>query len=231
MKQEPQKENMLMNLLISIAVPTIILMKFSGEEHLGPVMGLVVALAFPVIYGLYDFARQKKVNFFSAMGVVSILLTGGMALLKLPPQYIAIKEAAIPTLFGIAVMVSLKTRYPLVRTFLYNDKIMQIEKVNAALDEKNNHQAFERVLYYASCMFAASFFLSAVLNFALAKYLLVSEPGTEQFNQELGAMTAWSIPVITVPSMIVTVGALFYLLSRIKRLTALNFEDIFAIQE
>ena len=62
MKQEPQKENMLMNILINIAIPTLILMKFSGEKHLGPVMGLIVALAFPILYGIYDFTKQKKVN-------------------------------------------------------------------------------------------------------------------------------------------------------------------------
>ena len=41
----------------------------------------------------------------------------------------------VPTLLGIATLISVYTRYPLVRTFLYNDQILQIEKVSAALRE------------------------------------------------------------------------------------------------
>ena len=41
-------------------------------------------------------------------------------------------------------------------------------------------------------MIASSFFLSAVLNYSLAKILVKSQPGTEAFNAELGRMTALS---------------------------------------
>ncbi|MEY4589231.1 MAG: hypothetical protein RL497_1307 [Pseudomonadota bacterium] len=223
---EPQ-ENMLVNLLINVAAPSIILSKFSGEQTLGPVWGLIVALAFPIGYGLWDFFRRRKVNFFSALGVFSTFLTGGMTLLKLPPEYIAIKEASIPLLFGLAVLGSLYTPFPLVRTFLYNDKILQVERVNEALQRFGTVQAFERTLVVASWMLAGSFFLSAVLNYGLAKYLLVSAPGTEAYNAELGRMTALSLPIITVPSMLVLVGALWFLLHRIKALTHLGMDQIF----
>lgn len=76
-------------------------------------------------------------------------------------------------------------------------------------------------------MLAGSFFMSSLLNYGLAKYLLISIPGTEAYNEELGRMTYLSYIVITIPSMAVLVGALFYLLRSIKRLTHLNFEDIF----
>ena len=48
----------------------------------------------------------------SAIGIFSTLLTGGMTLLELDPNYIAIKEAAIPAAFGIAVLVSMFTPIP-----------------------------------------------------------------------------------------------------------------------
>ena len=227
MNQPKEKqENFLLNILLNIAIPTIILIKFSGEEHLGPKLGIVVALAFPIIYGIMDFGRAKKVNFFSILGVVSILFTGGISLLELDPKYIAIKEAAIPALFGIATIGSLFTRYPLVKTFLYNDKVMQIDRVNQALEQRENVAAFQATLTNASYMIAASFFLSSVLNYVLAKMILVSPPGTEEFNAELGKMTALSYPVIALPAMLIMFATLFYLFRSITHLTKLSWEEI-----
>lgn len=225
-KQE-KKENLLLNLLLNIVIPTVILIKFSGESGLGVKNAIIVALAFPIGYGLYDFTRIKRINFFSALGVVSIFLTGGISLLELDPKYIAIKEAAIPALFGIAIVISLYTPYPLVKTFIYNDKLIQVERVSSALEQHGGVNAFEIRLRNASLMVAGSFFLSSVLNYALARYLLVSQPGTEAFNAELGKMTALSIPIIAVPSTLVMLMTLFYLYKSITKLTHLPLEKIF----
>ncbi len=222
-----KKENLLLNLLLNIVIPTVILIKFSGEDALGVKNGIIVALMFPIGYGVYDFSRVKRINFFSALGVVSIFLTGGISLLELDPKYIAIKEAAIPCLFGIATIASLYTRYPLVKTFLYNEKIIQVDKVSAALSHYGTEQRFDVSLRNASLMIAGSFFLSSVLNYGLARYLLVSPPGTEEFNAELGRMTALSFPVIAVPSMLVMFMTLFYLYKSITRLTHLTLDEVF----
>lgn len=223
---EPKRESLLLNLLLNIIIPTLILTKLSGADMLGTQWAIVVALAFPIIYGLNDFRRSGKINLFSGLGVLSIFLTGGISLLELDPQYIVIKEAGIPALFGIITLISLKTRFPLVKTFLYNDKILQVHKVSEALQRTGNELAFAQALKVASYVVAMSFFLSSFLNYALAKYLLVSPPGTEAFNAELGKMTALSFPVIAVPATLVMMGALLYLFSRIKSLTQLELEDI-----
>ena len=155
-------------------------------------------------------------------------MTGGIALLELPLEYIAIKEAAIPAILGIAVLISIKTPYPLVRTMLYNDKVVDVVKVDEALHKSNNKEAFEKVLTSATLMFSASFFFSSVMNYALAKYIIVSPPGTEEFNVEFGKMTALSYPVIAIPSVIILFGILFYLFRNITQLTHLKLEEIFA---
>ncbi len=243
-----KNESLLANLLLNIIIPTLILMKLSESAYVlsllsqldqllstglapsydahGTKWAIVVALAFPVIYGLRDFIRVHKLNFFSTLGVISILLTGGISLLELDPKYIAIKEAAIPGIFGLATLLSLKTRYPLVRTFLYNDKILQVDKITAALKSRDNEAAFEKSLETASYLIAMSFFLSSVLNYVLAKVLLISDPGTAAFNEELGKMTALSFPVIAVPATLVMMGALFYLFRSIQKLTHLTLEEI-----
>lgn len=229
--QPEKRENLLLNIALNIIIPTVILTKFSGEQALGAKFGIIVALAFPISYGIYDFFRARKINFFSALGVVSIVLTGGISLLQLDPQYIAIKEATIPALFGIATVISLYTPYPLVRTFIYNDKIVQLKRVDEALEKHGSKQAFDTSLRNASLMVACSFFLSSALNYGLARYLLVSPPGTEAFNAELGKMTALSFPVISVPAMLVLLATAWYLFRSITRLTHLSLEEIIVDNE
>lgn len=220
------RESALLSLGVNIAIPAVILMKLSGEETLGPVGSLLLALAFPLGYGVWDFHRRREWNFISVLGFVSVLLTGGIGLLQLDPKWIAVKEAAVPGVIGVGVLLSLYTRYPIVRTFLYNDKIIRVAEVDAALAERGNHTAFERTLVHASWMLAASFFLSSLLNFVLAKLIVQSQPGTTAFNEELGRMTALSYPVIVIPSMAIMIIAMWYLFSRIRGLTGMDLEQI-----
>jgi hypothetical protein len=250
---KPQKrESMLANLLLNIIIPTLILMKGSESAWLlgqlqsldlqlgtalaafydlhGVKLAVIVALAFPIIYGIVDFKRAQKINMFSALGVFSILLTGGISLLELDPKYIAIKEAAIPGILGLVTVLSLRTKYPLVNTFLYNDKILKINAIERALNENGKQNEFARSLNVASYLVAASFFLSSFLNYALAKWIVVSPAGTAAFNEELGKMTALSFPVISIPATIVMMVALFYLFKSIKTLTGLSFEDVMVEQ-
>jgi intracellular septation protein A len=222
-----KQENLLINLLCNVAAPALILAKLSSEDRLGPVWSLVVALSLPLGYGTWDLVTRRKWNFFSILGVVSVLLTGGLGLMKVDGFWFAVKEAAIPAIFGVAVIGSLRTRTPLVRTFLYNDKVLDTGKVQAVLVERGHVRTFEKLLVRATVLLAAAFFVSAVLNFVLARILLRSPSGTPEFNAELGKMTALSWPVIVLPSMAMTIGALWYLLAGIRRLTGLTLEEIF----
>jgi hypothetical protein len=223
---KPKKENAFVNILMNIVVPTLILTKLSSEQYLGATWGLVIALAFPIGYGIRYFYTTRKFNFFSALGMVSVLLTGGISLLHLSTEYYAIKEAAIPGLIGLFVIVSIKTRYPLVKTFIYNDSILKIEKITVALREHNNTEKFEHTLRLGSYFIAGSFFLSSALNYLLAKMLVVSPTGTPEFNVEVGKMNAISFPVIAVPSMIIMVATLFYIFRQIRLMTNLTMEDV-----
>jgi hypothetical protein len=224
--QKPQTSHLLLELAICVIVPTLVLKYLSGADSLGPVYALIFGLSFPLLFGIYQFIKEKKFGFIPALGFISILLTSGIGLLELDAKYIAIKEASIPLIIAIGTIVSLKTRYPLVKTFIYNDKILQIDKVDDALKEGNNQGAFELVLRTATYILASSFLLSACLNYALAKYIVVSPSGTAEFNDQLGTMNLLSYPVITIPCVIVMVYAMLYLFKHIKRLTGLAFEDI-----
>ena len=120
---------------------------------------LLIALAFPIAYFFYDYFKRQKYNFLSILGLISVLLTGGIGILNIPTEWFAVKEAAIPALIGIAVVISLKTPYPLIRTLLYSPEIMDVEKVQAALEQNDSVAAFEKLLEKCTWMLAGSFLL------------------------------------------------------------------------
>lgn len=226
-----QKSNPLLDLLISIVIPSIILMKFSGEEHLGTVWGLIVALSFPLFYGLYERFTQNKFNIISIIGLISVLLTGGIGLLKLDPEWLAIKEAAVPLVIGLIVLISLKTPYPLIKTLIYNPNIIRVDVVDKALENNGNTQNFHNLLTKATYFLSATFLFSATLNYFLARYIVTSPAGTEAFNEELGQLTLVSYPVIALPSMVFLVAIMFWLVRSVRTLTGLSLEQVMNIPE
>jgi hypothetical protein len=223
----PKQENLFLNLVCNLVLPALVLSKLSSPERLGPVYGLVLALAFPLGYGVWDFLERRQANFISIIGFVSVLLTGGLGLLHMDGLWFAVKEAAVPTVIGIAVLVSLKTKKPLVHTMLYNPQVIDVPRVDAALAERQNRRGFDRLLVSSSYLLTISFLLSAVLNFGLARYLLKSPSGTPEFNAELAKMHLLSWPVIVLPSLVMTLFALWRLLSGLKNLTGLKMDEIF----
>lgn len=223
---KPKPGGFLSNMLFNIIVPVVILTRFSGEQHLGPIWSIVIALAFPIGYGLWEMQRTRKVNVFSVLGVVSVLLTGGISLLQLDPKYIAIKEAAIPGLIGLAVIISQKSHKSVVRLLLFNEQVVRLDRISAALQEQQNEKQFEQRMTVATYLVAISFFVSSVLNYILAKLVVTAPAGTTEFSEQLGRMTALSYPVIVVPSMIVLGFAMYYLFSQLTKLTKLPLEDL-----
>ena len=114
--------------------------------------------------------------------------------------------------------------------FLLNKSVVNIKKITNALIEKNSRSAFDKLLVNASWILAGSFFLSAMLNYILAVVLLTAEPGSVEFNQQLGKMTALSFPVISLPLMFVLTADLFYVFRGIKRLTGMPLEEILNVE-
>jgi hypothetical protein len=113
------------------------------------------------------------------------------------------------------------------RTLLYNDQVLDTPRIHAALEQRGNVGAFEKLLKWASWVLAGSFLVSAVLNFCLASWLLTAAPGTPQFNDQLGKMNWLSWPVITLPSMAMMFYALFRLLKGVELLAGLNGHELF----
>ena len=214
------------DLLISIIIPSAILMKLSGPEYLGPAGALVVGLAFPMGWGLFELVRYRKYNFIAVLGIVSVGLTGGIGLLSLDAKWLAIKEAAIPAVIGLAVLISTRTRYPLVKTLLYNPAVLNVDKIQKKLEEQGTEGVFEDRLLKATYFFAGTFLFSSIMNYILAKWIVTSPSGTTAFNEELGRMTLVSYPMIAIPSMVMMIAIFYYLWRSIRRLTGYTLEEV-----
>lgn len=227
-QKSTSSNNIFIDLIACMLVPTLILKKLSGDEMLGPNLALVAALSLPLAVGIWGFIRDRKISFVPALGFISILLTGGIGILQLPKEYIAYKEALIPGILAVATVLSTYTKYPLIRTFLYNDAFMDTDKVSHRLTELNKQSEFDSMMVKATWLLASSFILSSILNYVLAKWIVVSESGTDAFNNELGTMNLYSYPVIVVPCMVITMFALYYVMTNIKKLTGYGLDDLVA---
>ncbi len=225
-KPPSHKPRPLIDVLVSIIIPSVILMKFSGEDALGASNALLVGLAFPLAWGLFELIKYRKFNFIALLGLLSVILTGGIGLLKLDTEWLAVKEAAIPAIIGLAVIISAQTRNPLVKMLIYNDKIMDIEKIKKKLDEFDNTKVFDGRLLTATYMLAGTFFFSAIMNYIIAKWIVISPSGSPAFNQELGQMTLYSYPMIAIPSMLMMMAVFYYLWRTINNMTGLTLAEV-----
>jgi hypothetical protein len=188
----PKRENMLINLSFNLLLPILILRK--GDDWLGPGLGellggvpsdsmevasclLLLAILFPISYGTYDFFRRRKWNFLSILGALSALLTGGIGLIpELTVTHFAIKEAALPGILGILTVLTLKTKKPLIRLFLYNPEVSRVDLVEKALGERGTQKQFDGLMVKCTWLIASSFILSATLNYLLSDWIVVTEP-------------------------------------------------------
>ena len=221
-----RKPNPLLEIAVTIVAPALVLMKLSAADSLGPLRALMLALAFPLAWGLWDGWKRRKLNWLAVLGVVSTLLTGGIGLLALDAKWLAVKEAAVPSVIGLVMLGSVWAQRPLIHLLVFNANLFDVDRVNTALASKGNAAPFERALRLGTVMLAGTFFFSAVANYVLARWIVTSPAGTEAFNQELGRLTLLSYPIIAVPSMVMMMGLFYWLARQARTLTGLNMGDM-----
>ena len=228
-KSSEKKENTFVSLLMNIVVPAIFLTKGTKfaerfDISVSPALVLVAALAFPLAYFFWDFWRQRKTNWISVIGFAGTLLTGGIGLLQLSPFWVAVKEAAIPLFIAVVMIFSRKP----IRTFLFNDAVFDVPAIESAAKQRGNTVLLDETLKCCSRVLTASFFLSALLNFVLARCIVRTNPAVDSvaFNEEIGKMLALSWPVIVLPCMIFILVALWILVRGLGRASGLSFEEL-----
>jgi hypothetical protein len=224
-------ENPLLNIIFNIALPVIVLNKLS--DTLGPVRTLLLALAFPISYGIYDLYKRKKINWISVLGLINVMATGGFALIGVGGIWFAVKEAALPFLLGIWVFFSAYSKAPVVDKMLLNPQVINRPLIDERLAALNLTDEFKQLIKRSTLYFSFSFLLSAILNFGLAVKIFtpLNEALGEQeratlLNSQIAEMTSASFLVIMVPSMLALALVMWHLLRGLAQLTNLKIEEL-----
>lgn len=247
-KPKQKEEHPLANILINVLIPVMALDHLSKNPeklgaklwHVGPGWAMAIALALPLGYGIWHFTQTRKLNFFSGIGLVSILFTGGLTLYlwnangTVKPNagmLVGLKEALVPFMLGVAVLGSLRFGTPMVRVFIYNDNLFDIARIENRIAERSAESAYQKLIAGATKLFAASFFISAPLNIVLALWLFRSfdanaADATETYNSIISKMTWAGLVVIGAPLAGLMVYILMRLLKGLRELTGLEDKDL-----
>jgi len=239
-----KKEHPLANLLVNVIVPVLALSHLSktGDKiwDLGPRKALAAALVLPVAYGIRHFIVSRKLNVFSLVGFVSVLLTGGLTVYlwnadgTIKPNAVllfGIKEASIPFVLGMCVLLSHRTPTPLFRLFLYTDALFDVSMIEARVEERNAQDDYKRLLWRSTLCFAASFGVSMALTPLVARHFLGGiDPhaanASELFSAGIAKVTGWAFGVVGLP-MLLFLGLTFWrLLVGLRRITGLDDEKL-----
>src|SRR3989338_121716 len=160
-EKQKTKGGALQNIAINLVIPVVIMTRFT--EELGALNAIFIAIAFPAAYGIYDLLVARRKNIFSAIGLASVLLTGSIGIFGLGQDAVAVKEASIPLIIGLAVIGTQKSGVSVMKTLFGG--IMDMEKIRRSLRKKGAESLLEKRLILSNYMLAASFFVSAALNY------------------------------------------------------------------
>ncbi len=219
---------LLLSLGCTLFLPITLLHKGGQWFSLSPEAVLLVALFFPFAYGVYEMVQKRKVSGLAILGLLSVVLMGSIGFFKLSKEWVAVNEAALPLLLGIAVIISAYTKKPLIQQFLYNEKVFRLELIEERLRQTGRQEQMRQLLRQTTQYFAYSFLFSAAMNLLMAWVFVKTDPADnlEQFNREIAAMRGWSWLLIALPAMAMSIGILYHLLRKIAKLTGLSQEEI-----
>jgi hypothetical protein len=235
-----QQDHPLSNIMWNVLIP-IVALGFLGKNgdkfwHVGPLPGMIIAVSLPLVYGIHHLFKTRKTNFFSILGVVSILLTGGIAIMAYKdngavdaqaPQWFALKEAAIPFVFGVTILASHWTKIPLIRVFLYNPEFFDIPSIERCIKQKSAERPYNQLIFSGTLLLAGSFFVSMVMNYFLAMYFLRGNTHSqEDFNAGVAKLTGWGFAVIGIPMLIILGVIMWRFVSGLKKITGMQNDEI-----
>ena len=246
-----EKENPLISICFNIFIPVLILkngdnwiykildlldiaelpFQLQGKINLSSITFLI-ALIFPVAYFIYDLLKKKNVNVISILGFINVLLTGGIGIFGerfgLSKNWFIIKEGALPSLIGLALITLRKYRKESFNKILLNDIIFDNHKINSSIKYEEQDE-FETIVHRAGSHFIVGLFMSSFIQFILASLIVTSNPGESSFNEQVATMTWVSFLAVSVITMSIVGKGYLGLISGIEKITGLKKEDFLKV--
>jgi len=242
-----KKENPLLSLCCNILIPVIILkngskwikkilIQYHGEEwvyqnsiivDISPIV-FFIALICPVIYFFYDLVNRKNINLISILGFINILLTGGIGIFGakfgLSKNWFILKEGLLPIIIGLVLIIMSKYRQSSFNNILLNDVLFDNDKIRISIKEDMKYE-FQYIVRKAGYYLISGFFISSIIQFSLAYFIVVSSPGESSFNEEVSTMTWVSYIAVLLPTMLIVGKGYLELISGIEKITGLKKDE------
>lgn len=225
-----KKENFLLNLACNVLIPGLLLSKGGAWlPAIPPRELLVLALAFPVTYFIYDYIRRRVANPISVLGFLGTLAGGAIGLVKIDPLWFAAKEAAFPLAIGISLHVTRRMKRPLVKAFVWNDAVLNTERIETALAERDAKAHAEKLFAKVSGLLSVAFFISTLANFILARWIVSAHPDADAalFNEQLGRFHLVSWPLIILPNIAYLLWLMLRFLKRLGEIAGIPEEELY----
>lgn len=229
---KPDSSQGFANIFFSVIIPVLILNK--GTKYgLTPVNALMVALAFPLFFGLYSLVKERKMNYIALLGLLNVMSSGVLTVLALGGIWFAIKEAVFPLLIGLFVFISSFSNKPFFQAMFLNPTAFDVVKLWDSLNTTEKKSQFAETMKKATQGLSISFLLSAILNFCLAFVIFKPLPDEltelekqDLLNVQLSQMTMYSFVVIMIPILIVVSLVLYLTFKKTTQITGLKLEDL-----
>ena len=202
-------------------------LQLKGEINLSSITFLI-ALIFPIAYFIYDLLKRKNVNVISILGFINVLLTGGIGIFGerfgLSKNWFIIKEGALPSLIGLALITLRKIRKESFNNILLNDMLFDNYKISSSINYERQNE-FERIVYKAGSHFIMGLFISSFVQFVLASIIVTANPGEPLFSEQVATMTWVSFLAVFVITLSIVGKGYLGLISGIEKITGLKKED------
>jgi hypothetical protein len=197
----------MVNVLVNIALPVVILLTLSGDDRLGPIPALLIAIGIPASHALVTLVRARTVTIQSILGLVSVLLTGVIGVLRLDTALFPLKEAAIPLAFAVVLVASNHTSFPVVK--LLFDVVQRKEYVERQVRATGVETAYRAHIERCGLLWAGIMALSGAMKATLAALIVRADAGTEAFNRQLATYELAQIPTSMLVTMVLVLSLIW----------------------
>lgn len=224
--KEHLSDNPLMMILLTLVIPSILIMTITKENLLGPQTGLMIAILFPLGFGMYRMLKRKEYNVYAGLGVLSTAITGLIGILKAGPHLFAVKEGLLPVIIGLSFLLSKDMKVPLIKPILLKASGYREHKVECRIKAYGLEHRYRALLSKTSVLFASSYLMSGFINYILALLMLKGPKGSSQLLAEVGRMNLISALVTIVPAVVIAIITIFYFLLSISSLTGIPMAGV-----
>lgn len=210
-------------LVFGFVLPTIVLLYLSDESKLGPLWGMVVALAFPLVLELYSLSTRRKISYLSVAVIVGILLIGMISVLGLSEEWLAVRRSAIYIIGALALAVLLKFRYDLIEKGLAT--MLDMAAIRKGI-QSDADAKFRRLITMTVAGYAVLLFVLGVWTYALTLVFISAPTNSSEFNAQYAELRLLSLPLVSLPLLVGATWLLMNLLIKLERMTGLSLEQL-----